>query len=59
MVIGVENGYQIPDQAIVPDLDAVSCHDRGADVDEHTLAEHKRGIPGSAQLDWYSLAAQK
>ena len=58
MVVRVENGYQVPDQGIVTDFDAVIGHDRGTSVDEDTLAEDKGAVLGSAQLDWYRLAAQ-
>jgi hypothetical protein len=59
MVVGVENGYQVADQAIVTDYDAVIGYDRGTSVDEDTLAEHKGTILGGAHLDWYRLAAQE
>jgi hypothetical protein len=41
MVVRVENGHQIPYQAIIADYYAVIGHDRGPSVDEDTLAEHK------------------
>ena len=59
MVVGVENGHQVPDQAIVTEYDAVIGHDRGTSVDEDTLAEHKGAIWASAHLDRYRLAAQE
>jgi hypothetical protein len=59
MVVRVENGHQVPDQAMVSDLDPVIGHDRGASVDEDTLAEHKGAILASAHLDWDRLATQE
>src|SRR5205807_1280346 len=59
MVVRIENGHQISDQAIVTDDDVVSGHDCGTSVYEDTLAEHKRAILGSAQLNRYRLAAQE
>jgi hypothetical protein len=59
MVVRVENGHQVPDQAIVTDHDAVISHDRGTSVDEDTFAEHKGGILGSAHFDWDRLTAQE
>lgn len=59
MMIGVENGHQVTNQATVAEYDAASCHDRGAGVDEYALAEHKRAILGRAEFDWYRLATQK
>jgi len=59
VVVRVENGRQVPNQAIVTDHDAVSGHNSGTSVDEDTLAEHKGTILGSAQLDWYRLTPQE
>jgi hypothetical protein len=36
--VRIENGHQVPNQAIVTDHDAVIGHDRGINVDEDTLA---------------------
>jgi hypothetical protein len=58
MVVRVENGYQVPDQAIVADNYAVSGHDRGTSVDEDALAEHKGTILAGAQLDWNRFTTQ-
>ena len=59
MVVGVKNGHQVPEPAIVTEYDAVIGHDRGTSVDEDTLAEHKGAMLGSAHLDWYCLTAQE
>jgi hypothetical protein len=59
MVVGVENGHQIPEPAIVTEYDAVIGYDRGTRVDEDTLAEHEGAIWAGAHLDWDVLAAQE
>ena len=59
MVVGIEDSHQVPDQAIVPEHNAIVGHDRATSVDEDTLAEHERGILARPQLDWYRLTAQK
>jgi hypothetical protein len=59
MVVGVENGHQVPEPAIITECNAVIGYDRGTRVDEDTLAEHERAIFAGAQLDWYRLTAQK
>jgi hypothetical protein len=59
MVVRVENGHQVPDQAIVTDDNAVIVHDRGTSVDKDTLAEHKGTILGCTHLDWNRLTAQE
>jgi hypothetical protein len=59
MVVRVENGHQVPDQAIVTEHNALIGHDRGTSVDEDTFAEHKGSILGSAQLYWDRLTAQE
>jgi hypothetical protein len=59
MVVRVENGHQVPDQAIVTDHDAVIGHDRSTGVDEDPLAEDKGAMLASAHLDWYRLTAQE
>jgi hypothetical protein len=58
MEVTVENGRQVPDQAIVSDHDATIGNNRGTGVNEDTLAQHEGAIPGRAQLDWYRLAAK-
>jgi hypothetical protein len=58
VMVGVENGRQVPDQAIVTDLDAMKSHDRGASVNEDLFAEHKTPILGCADFDRYCFAAQ-
>jgi len=59
MVVGVKNGHQVPEPAIVTEYDAVIGHDRGTSVNEDTLAEHEGTIWASAHLDWDGLAAQE
>jgi hypothetical protein len=48
MEVRVENGHQVPNQAIVTDLDTVSGDYRCASVDEDTFAEHEGAIFASA-----------
>jgi hypothetical protein len=58
MVVRVEDGHQVTDQAIVTDYDVMIRYDRGTSVDEDALAEHKRAVRRGAHFDWYRLTAQ-
>jgi hypothetical protein len=59
MVVRVENGHQVPYQAIVTDDYAMIGHDGGTSVDEDTLAKHKGAMLGSAHLDRNGLTTQE
>ena len=59
VVVGVKNGHQIAEPAIVTQYDAVIRHDRGTRVDEDALAEYEGATWAGADLDWDSLAAEK
>ncbi len=59
MVVRVENGHQVPDQAMVHDHDAVIGDDRGASGDEDTVAEQQGTILASSHLDQDRLGTQE
>jgi hypothetical protein len=59
VVVGVKNGHQIAEPAIVTQYDAVIRHDRGTRVDEDALAEYEGATWAGADLDWDSLAAEE
>jgi hypothetical protein len=57
MVVRIENGHQVSNQAIVANYDAMIRYDRGTSVDKDALAEHKRSVRCGAHFDWYRLTA--
>jgi hypothetical protein len=57
-MVGVENGHQVSDKAVVAHLDAMSSHDCGTSIDKNLFAEHKTSILGGADFNWYCFAAQ-
>ena len=58
MVAGVEYGYEVPNQTIIAQNNAVVGHDRRPRVDKDAFAQYEASPLRCAQFNWHGFAAQ-